>query len=37
MEVPSILLEGHHKKIVEFQHQEKITMTKKWRPDLIKK
>ena len=37
MEVPGILLEGHHKKIEEWQHQEKLTMTKKWRPDLIKK
>lgn len=37
MEVPAILLEGHHKKIVEWQHEEKLAMTKKWRPDLIKK
>lgn len=36
MDVPSILLEGHHKKIEEWQHQEKIEMTKKWRPDLLK-
>jgi tRNA (guanine37-N1)-methyltransferase len=36
MEVPAILLEGHHKKIVEWQHEEKLDMTKKWRPDLIK-
>jgi tRNA (guanine37-N1)-methyltransferase len=37
MEVPAILLEGHHKKIVEWQHEEKLVMTKKWRPDLIKR
>lgn len=37
MEVPSILLEGHHKRIEEWQHQEKLEMTKKWRPDLLKK
>ena len=36
MEVPAILLEGHHKKILEWQHEEKLVMTKKWRPDLIK-
>lgn len=36
-EVPAILLEGHHKKIEEWQQQEKIKMTKKWRPDLISK
>ena len=36
MEVPAILLEGHHKKILEWQHQQQLTMTKKWRPDLIK-
>lgn len=35
-EVPAILLEGHHKKIEEWQHEEKLIMTKKWRPDLIK-
>ena len=37
MGVPAILLEGHHKKIVEWQHEEKLVMTKKWRPDLIKR
>ncbi len=36
-DVPAILLEGHHKKIQEWQQEEKIAMTKKWRPDLIKK
>lgn len=37
MEVPAILLEGHHKKIGEWQKEQKIQMTKKWRPDLLKK
>ena len=37
MDVPAILLEGHHKKIVEWQHEEKLVMTKKRRPDLIKR
>ncbi len=36
VEVPAILLEGHHKKIEKWQHDEKLAMTKKWRPDLIK-
>lgn len=35
MEVPSVLLEGHHKKIAEWQNEQKLLMTKKWRPDLI--
>lgn len=37
MEVPAILLEGHHKKIGEWQKEQKMQMTKKWRPDLLKK
>ncbi len=36
-DVPAILLEGHHKKIGEWQKEQKIEMTKKWRPDLLKK
>lgn len=35
-EVPAILLEGHHKKIGEWQKEEKLRMTKKHRPDLLK-
>lgn len=37
MNVPEILLEGHHKKIGEWQLEEKIRMTKKYRPDLYEK
>ena len=37
MNVPDILLEGHHKKIGEWQLDEKIRMTKKHRPDLFDK
>jgi tRNA (guanine37-N1)-methyltransferase len=37
MNVPDILLEGHHKKIGEWQLEEKIRMTKKYRPDLHEK
>ncbi len=36
MDVPSILLEGHHKKIEQWQHEQKLNMTRKWRPDLLK-
>lgn len=36
-DVPAILLEGHHKKIGEWQKEQKLAMTKKWRPDLLKK
>lgn len=35
--VPEILLSGHHKKIAEYRHQEAIRITKKYRPDLLKK
>lgn len=34
MPVPEILLSGHHKKIEEWQREEKKRMTKIWRPDL---
>ena len=36
IEVPAILLEGHHKKIEEWQREQKLQMTKYYRPDLIK-
>lgn len=36
MEVPEILLSGHHKNIEKWQHEQKLEMTKKWRPDLLK-
>lgn len=35
MDVPAILLEGHHKKIGEWQLEQKKIMTRKWRPDLL--
>ena len=35
-EVPEILLSGDHKKIDEYRKQERIRLTKKNRPDLIK-
>ena len=37
MEVPAILLEGHHKKIEEWQKSQKLLMTQKFRPDLLPK
>lgn len=33
--VPEILMSGHHKKIEEWQLEEKKRMTLKWRPDLL--
>jgi tRNA (guanine37-N1)-methyltransferase len=35
MEVPEVLLNGHHKKIQEWQKEEKIRLTQKHRPDLL--
>jgi tRNA (guanine37-N1)-methyltransferase len=37
MEVPEILLSGHHKKIEAWQKEQKLLMTEKLRPDLLKK
>ncbi len=34
LEVPSVLMSGDHKKIKEFQYNQKIEFTKKYRPDL---
>ncbi|HXH75152.1 MAG TPA: tRNA (guanosine(37)-N1)-methyltransferase TrmD [Bacteriovoracaceae bacterium] len=36
MEVPEVLMNGHHKKIVEWQKAEQLRLTKKHRPDLLK-
>ena len=36
-EVPSVLTSGHHKKINEYQLNEKLRITKECRPDLFKK
>ncbi len=35
--VPQVLLSGDHKKILEWRKEESIKLTKKQRPDLIKK
>lgn len=37
MVVPEILLNGDHKKIEEYRHQEALKKTEKYRPDLLKK
>lgn len=36
MPVPDILLSGNHQKILEFRNKEKIRITKKYRPELLK-
>ena len=37
LEVPSVLLSGDHKKIVEYRLQESMKKTKEKRPDLLEK
>lgn len=35
MGVPEVLMSGHHKKIEQWQLEQKKKMTLKWRPDLL--
>lgn len=35
--VPPVLLTGHHKNIAEFRHNEAVKITKERRPDMYKK
>ena len=35
--VPDVLLSGHHGKIAGWRKAESISMTAKYRPDLLKK
>lgn len=35
--VPEVLLSGNHKKILEYRNNEKIRITRKYRPDLLDK
>ncbi len=35
--VPSVLISGNHKKIAQFRLKSRLTKTKKYRPDLLKK
>ncbi len=37
MSVPEVLLNGNHKKIKEFREQQSIEITKRNRPDLLRK
>ncbi len=37
IEVPEVLLSGHHKKVAEFEHKMSLETTLKYRPDLLKK
>src|SRR5690606_5969760 len=34
--IPEVLMSGHHKKILEWQKSEKLRLTQKHRPDLLK-
>ncbi len=34
MDVPEVLMSGHHKNIKQYQHEQALEMTKKLRPDL---
>lgn len=35
--VPSVLLSGHHKNIIEWRQQQRLTRTLKKRPDMMKR
>ena len=37
MEVPEVLLSGHHEKIAKWRLEQSIKRTKERRPDLIEK
>jgi tRNA (guanine37-N1)-methyltransferase len=37
IEVPPVLLTGHHKNISEWRRQESIKVTKERRPDMYQK
>ena len=37
MEVPEVLLSGHHANIEKWRHDEQIKRTKERRPDLLEK
>ncbi|MBR3424199.1 MAG: tRNA (guanosine(37)-N1)-methyltransferase TrmD, partial [Clostridia bacterium] len=36
MEVPEILLSGHHKNIDEWRREKSVEITRERRPDLLK-
>ncbi len=37
MSVPEVLTQGHHAKMTQYQQQQSLLLTQKFRPDLIKK
>ena len=37
LEVPEILISGHHKNIETYRKQQSLEITKQVRPDLLKK
>lgn len=37
MEVPEVLLSGHHENIKKWQHEKSLEITKKNRPDLLRR
>lgn len=37
MDVPEVLLSGHHAKIEEWRRRQSVERTWKWRPDLLEK
>lgn len=37
MEVPAVLLTGHHKNIAAFRHEEAVRITAERRPDMLEK
>jgi tRNA (guanine37-N1)-methyltransferase len=34
VDVPEVLITGHHKNITQYQYEQALEMTKKMRPDL---
>ncbi|MEF2846162.1 MAG: tRNA (guanosine(37)-N1)-methyltransferase TrmD, partial [Eggerthellaceae bacterium] len=37
MEVPEVLLSGHHANIAKWRHEQSLLRTQAWRPDLLEK
>jgi tRNA (guanine37-N1)-methyltransferase len=36
MEVPEVLLSGHHAEIDKWRRKQSLERTRRWRPDLLK-
>lgn len=37
MQVPDVLLSGHHARIEQWRHEQSLLRTQAWRPDLLEK